>query len=199
MGDADGATVGARDASGGGLPAHIREELREAAGRLPPREAALVHDAALAQEDRLSLEAGWALLREDDARHITVSGLLVSPDLRRTVLVSHRASGQLRQPGGHVDAADGGLRAALLREIAEECGAAAAAAASASAFPLAARVFRVGTERCRAHLDLLHGAVLPADTLLTGEDAAEWVRPDRLPEAAAPDLHEGLHMLLARF
>lgn len=48
--------------------------------------------------------------------HVTASGLLLSPDMRRALLIDHVALGRLLQPGGHYEA-----MATLLEEAIREC------------------------------------------------------------------------------
>lgn len=54
--------------------------------------------------------------------HVTSSGLLLSPDMRRALLVDHVALGRLLQPGGHYDAVET-LADEAIREAVEKTGA----------------------------------------------------------------------------
>ncbi|WP_432016389.1 NUDIX domain-containing protein [Streptomyces hydrogenans] len=53
--------------------------------------------------------------------HVTCGGIVIDAD-GRVLHVAHRASGLLLPPGGHVEATDESLFAAVLREITEETG-----------------------------------------------------------------------------
>lgn len=199
----------ARLPQGASRTAQFARTLREASSGLPEADTALARAAARSLlgadcEDpaegrgRADSAGRWHPGREDGPRHLTVSCLAVSPDLSALVLVDHPGSGQLRQPGGHIENGDADLRGAALRELAEECGAQAAASAEVPPVPLAVRVFRVGTQRCAEHLDVLYAAVLPESAPLAGEGRAVRVRASQLPARTAPDLLTGAEALLRR-
>ncbi len=78
-----------------------------------------------------SLELTRALLRQApdpfsrstfDPGHITASGIVLSPDRSRVLLVFHRRLQRWLQPGGHIEAADDDLVQTARREILEETG-----------------------------------------------------------------------------
>lgn len=82
-------------------------------------------DAAVAAAALDDLRSGALTpLRADGVRHLTVSCLLVADDAGEpsVALGLHRKSGQWRQVGGHLEAGDGSLLAAALRELREESG-----------------------------------------------------------------------------
>ncbi len=54
--------------------------------------------------------------------HITASGLVLSPDGNRVLLVFHRRLQAWLQPGGHVDESDRDVAATAVREVREETG-----------------------------------------------------------------------------
>jgi len=55
--------------------------------------------------------------------HITCTGLVVSPDARRVLLVHHRRLDRWLLPGGHVEPEDAAIWDAARREVREETGA----------------------------------------------------------------------------
>ncbi|MBS1857201.1 MAG: NUDIX domain-containing protein [Acidobacteria bacterium] len=54
--------------------------------------------------------------------HITTSGLVVSPDSTRILILHHRRLDRWLLPGGHVEADDPSVEAASAREVLEETG-----------------------------------------------------------------------------
>lgn len=54
--------------------------------------------------------------------HITASGWLISEDLKKVLLVSHKKLKKLIQPGGHCEENDSSVKMAALRELREETG-----------------------------------------------------------------------------
>jgi len=60
--------------------------------------------------------------RHYEPGHITASGLVLSPDGNRVLLVFHRRLQAWLQPGGHVDESDHDVAATAVREVREETG-----------------------------------------------------------------------------
>ncbi len=60
--------------------------------------------------------------RHYEPGHITASGLVLSPDGNRVLLVFHRRLQAWLQPGGHVDESDSDVAATAVREVREETG-----------------------------------------------------------------------------
>ena len=54
--------------------------------------------------------------------HFTASAFVLSPDRRDLVLIFHKKLGIWVQPGGHLEATDGGVQDAARREVLEEVG-----------------------------------------------------------------------------
>ena len=52
--------------------------------------------------------------------HITVSGIVLSSDLRRVLMIHHKKLGKFIQPGGHVEKTDRDFMLAAKREVIEE-------------------------------------------------------------------------------
>lgn len=91
-------------------------------------------DAAVSATAQDDLRSGALTpLRADGVRHLTVSCLLVAGDSGEpsVALGLHRKSGEWRQVGGHLEAGDGSLLAAALRELREESGVDAAVESAA--------------------------------------------------------------------
>jgi len=91
----------------------------------------LAHAPRETPDDRFEAWAWRALLDEDGpalltrhARpsHVTASGIVLTPDGRRTCLVLHGRIGLWVQPGGHLESGDASLAAAAAREVLEETG-----------------------------------------------------------------------------
>jgi 8-oxo-dGTP pyrophosphatase MutT (NUDIX family) len=57
-----------------------------------------------------------------DPGHVTASGIVLSPDRARLLLVFHRRLGRWLQPGGHLEAGDRSTMEAAHREVTEETG-----------------------------------------------------------------------------
>jgi 8-oxo-dGTP pyrophosphatase MutT (NUDIX family) len=57
-----------------------------------------------------------------DPGHLTASGIVLSPDRRRVLLVHHRRLERWLQPGGHIEPDDATMIAAARREVLEETG-----------------------------------------------------------------------------
>ena len=71
---------------------------------------------------RLAEELEQPLSRSQPRAHFTASAFVVDAQIERTCLVAHAKLGRLLQPGGHVEAEDGCLEDAALREAREETG-----------------------------------------------------------------------------
>lgn len=63
---------------------------------------------------------GWS--RHCLGRHLTASGLIISPDRDRVLLTLHARIGRWLQTGGHIENEDADLQSAALREATEESG-----------------------------------------------------------------------------
>jgi len=96
-------------------PDHVRALITEYLERHPEEGGALAGllKALDAEDDPTS--------RSTLPGHVTCGGIVIDAD-GRVLHVAHRASGLLLPPGGHVEATDESLFAAVLREITEETG-----------------------------------------------------------------------------
>lgn len=97
-------------------------EAREWTTRFDPAgndRAARSRDATLA----LLTQSQAPLARDSfDPGHLTASGIVLSPDRTRVLLVRHRKLGRWLQPGGHLEPSDRTIIGAAEREVLEETG-----------------------------------------------------------------------------
>jgi len=120
--------------------------------------------------------------------HITTSGMVVSPDRRRVLLVHHRRLERWLLPGGHVEAGDATIADAARREVVEETGAAlglGAALAGADVHGIPAK----RGEPYHLHHDLLFAFQATADEIQVSEEshAVAWCSPEEFDKYAIPD------------
>ncbi|MBD2758242.1 NUDIX domain-containing protein [Yimella sp. cx-573] len=150
-------------------------------------------EALAAERDRylslLSTHHG-AMSRDGGPDHFTCGGLVFDPPLVQVALVLHGKAKLWLQPGGHFEAADSSLAAAVAREVVEETGL-PVDADRAELVDLHHHQLSAAFGRCRSHLDLRFAFVLdaPAPIVVSSEsDAAQWWPVDALPEPTDPDL-----------
>ena len=86
--------------------------------RAPDAVQAALADEYLARITALDL----VMARDDGPDHLTASTLVVDADRTRTLLTLHPRVGRWLQLGGHLEAGDGSVRDAALREVREESG-----------------------------------------------------------------------------
>ena len=60
--------------------------------------------------------------RKTSPGHITVSGIVLSPDKTKVLMIDHKTLKKTIQPGGHMEPADEDLRSTAIREVREETG-----------------------------------------------------------------------------
>ncbi|MBL8951722.1 MAG: NUDIX hydrolase [Myxococcaceae bacterium] len=134
--------------------------------------------------------------------HFTASAVVIDPAGQRAVLVLHAKLKKWLQPGGHVEAGDGGdLEQAALREVREETG------LDVELHPTAARPFDVdvhvipakGDEPRHSHLDVRYCVVAKNPDALKFDPnestGAQWVPLD---EAIASAVEPALARLLEK-
>jgi len=120
--------------------------------------------------------------------HVTGSAFVVSPDLRRCLLVHHRKLDRWLQPGGHADG-EGDLAAVALREAREETGLAGLSFATGSGEPLpfdldVHQIPALGGEPAHEHHDVRFLLIAdPAEPPRASDEshAARWFDLDELP------------------
>ena len=90
-------------------------------------------------EDTAIIRLQWLIANKMDITsrrefdgHVTCGGVIISPE-REILLIHHRALDKWLFPGGHIEKYDESMRAAALREIAEETGVDSEALAAESA------------------------------------------------------------------
>jgi ADP-ribose pyrophosphatase YjhB (NUDIX family) len=98
-----------------------RDVLVEILGAHSPSDEKERSDLEVMRSHARSLDDPFS--RAEPTAHFTASAIVVSPDGEHVCLVHHAKLRRWLQPGGHVDAADGGsLESSALREVAEETG-----------------------------------------------------------------------------
>lgn len=128
--------------------------------------------------------------RSGPPAHLTVGVLVIDPTGRRVLLTHHRKGDAWYQFGGHIEAADGTLRAAAARELTEESGLIGLAMTEAPVH-LDRHALPGSFGRCREHLDVRYVAVAPADAVpvVSAESHdVRWFAVDDLPPGVAADL-----------
>lgn len=131
-----------------------------------------------------------AVRRDGPPAHLTVGCLVIDPSGEHVLLTHHRKADAWYQFGGHIDDGDPGLRAAALRELAEESGL-ADLTPTAQPVHLDRHALPGGFGRCAEHLDVRYAALAPRSaTPQVSEESLDvrWWAVRDLPPAAAADL-----------
>jgi 8-oxo-dGTP pyrophosphatase MutT (NUDIX family) len=118
--------------------------------------------------------------------HITTSGLVLSPDSSRILILHHRRLDRWLLPGGHVELDDPTIEAAAAREILEETGVAVTGGTLAGA-----DVHGIPPKRgepYHLHHDLLFHFHAGSDALILSDEshAVAWCSPDEFDRYAIP-------------
>src|SRR4051794_10827820 len=119
--------------------------------------------------------------------HITTSGLVLSPDTDRILILHHRRLDRWLLPGGHVESADPTIDAAAAREVLEETGIAVSGGVLAGADVHG--IPTNGREPYHLHHDLLFSFRADADVLQVSDEshAVAWCTPAEFDRYAIPD------------
>ncbi len=122
--------------------------------------------------------------------HLTASCLVMSADGGSVLLHRHRKAGMWLQFGGHLEAADGGLREAAEREAREESGI-EGLGIRPDPIDLDRHVLGPRFGSCREHLDVRYLALAPAQARPVASAESEevaWFPADALPDGIGPDV-----------
>lgn len=118
--------------------------------------------------------------------HITTSGMVISPDGSRLLILHHRRLDRWLLPGGHVEPSDPSIEAASAREVLEETGVAVSGGqlggADVHGIP------PKGREPYHLHHDLLFCFRACTDTLQVSDEshAVAWCSPAEFDRYAIP-------------
>lgn len=136
-----------------------------------------------------------ALSKQGPADHLTASCMVFSADLSQVLLVFHRKGKFWVQPGGHIEACDSTIQAAVRREVLEETGVDVGAS-----FVTCQGSYIVNLNHhqlpgtfgmCRSHLDVPLVAIADLNSALVlsheSEDISWWPLA-QLPDQIVPDL-----------
>ncbi|HET7038322.1 MAG TPA: NUDIX domain-containing protein [Gemmatimonadales bacterium] len=116
--------------------------------------------------------------------HVTASGLVLSPEGGRVLLVFHRRLGRWLQPGGHVEPLDTDIIGAARREVREETSVELDDTVSPELVGIDVHSIPASAgEPAHLHHDLVFRFVARSDRLAGGEAApAAWCPVERLEE-----------------
>jgi 8-oxo-dGTP pyrophosphatase MutT (NUDIX family) len=138
-----------------------------------------------------------ALRREGGSDHVTASCFVFSADLQRTLLCFHRKGRFWVQTGGHVEAGDGSIPAAALREAREESGIAGLRLVP-GVLDLDRHELSARFGACRTHWDVGFAALTTTDERPRVSEESEevaWFPVDDLPTPLAGRVADRLAQL----
>lgn len=133
----------------------------------------------------LAASGNAALRRDGGHEHFTASTFVFGPDFERILLCFHGKGRFWVQFGGHLEAGDGDIADAALREAREESGLDAVTLASRHPIDLDRHELSAGFGWCTAHWDVGFAAVVDADAVPTASDESDdvaWFDVDALPD-----------------
>ena len=120
--------------------------------------------------------------------HITTSGMVLSPDRRRVLLVHHRRLERWLLPGGHVEPGDATITDAARREVIEETGAILSLGGTLAGADVHGIPPKRG-EPYHLHHDLLFAFDALAEEIQVSEEshAVAWCSPAEFDKYGIPD------------
>lgn len=145
----------------------------------------------------LRRQGAAALDRDGGPEHLTASCFIFTPDLDNVLLCFHRKGQFWVQVGGHIDASDGDLEEAALREAREESGLNDLTVAD-GVLDLDRHNLGATFGRCRTHWDVGFVALSPLSSPQVSEESEQvaWFRVDALPEQMADSVHARIAVML---
>lgn len=141
-----------------------------------------------------------ALFRSPLSRHVTASCFVFNEDRSQILLSLHRKGRFWVQFGGHLEAGDGTLNGAALRELREESGVDVAALDTTGIVEFDVHDLSGAFGSCRTHLDVGFVATVPLDARLgisPESDDLGWWPVTALPTNAAWGLGRRIARALA--
>lgn len=141
-----------------------------------------------------------AVCRDGGPAHLTAGVIVLDTGLRHVLLTHHRKADAWFQFGGHLEAGDGTLHAAALREAREESGI-ASLTVLAPVVHLDRHSLPATFGSCREHLDVRFAAVAdPTSRHAVSEESLDvrWWPIEALPPGAGADLGPLIAAAVAR-
>lgn len=142
---------------------------------------------------------GTALDRDGGPEHLTAGCFIFTPDLGHVLLCFHRKGQFWVQVGGHIDAADGDVVTAALREAREESGLGDLAVVD-GVLDLDRHHLGAAFGRCQTHWDVGFAALSPLASPQVSDESEQvaWFPVDALPEPMANSVAKRVAVILGQ-